>query len=157
MKLYFVRHADALPGADDALRSLSPRGRQESEKIGRCLAQLGTRFDKAFSSPLLRASSTAELILKACPLARKGKLAMVDFLLNETCQADFKEWLKGLTGVGGVLLVGHEPSISKRVRKLLKIDLPEAFEFPKAGVACVETEDGRRGRLLFFISPSSIA
>ena len=47
MKLYFLRHAEALDGKDDAGRPLSPHGKKEARKVGRFLKGAGIEFDDA--------------------------------------------------------------------------------------------------------------
>src|SRR5580765_8306658 len=91
MKLYFLRHADAHDGIDDAARPLSPHGKKEAKMIGQFLKQAGIGFDAAYSSPLVRARQTAEIVLNVCG---STGLELTDSLLNETSEAEFEKWLK---------------------------------------------------------------
>src|SRR2546425_13194049 len=102
MKLYFLRHADALDGADDAARPLSARGQKQAAEIGRFLKHAGVEFDAAYTSPLVRAKQTVEIVLKVCGSTR---LQIPDAVLNETSQTEFDEWLSQLPGAKHVLLV----------------------------------------------------
>jgi len=151
MKLYFLRHADAVDGADDAARALSEHGRTQSSEIGRFLKHAGVEFDAAYSSPLVRAKQTAEIVLK---IVGSAKLEIADALLNETYE--FEEWLKRLPNAKHVLLVGHAPSLPERVRDLLSIANGDAFKLPKAGLACLDTDDRRTASLKFFITPRAL-
>ena len=153
MKLYFLRHADALPGADDAARSLSPFGRKQSRKLGRFLKEAEIEFDAAYSSPLVRATETAEVVLKTLGLLSPRKLQLTDALLNETSETQFGQWLKGLPPADHVLLVGHAPTLSERVGHLLGVNNAEALRLPKGALACVDKEDRRAACLKFFITP----
>jgi len=150
MKLYFLRHADALEGADDATRPLSPHGRKEALEVGRFLKQAGIAFDSAYSSPLVRAKQTGEIVLSACG---STNLRVADALLNETAQAKFEQWLESIPAAKHVCLVGHAPSLADRVRQLLGIAAADAFKLRKGGLACLETEDRRGAALKFFITP----
>jgi len=150
MKLYFLRHADALDGADDAARPLSPRGRKEAREIGRFLKQAGIEFDAAYSSPLMRAKQTAELVVDVCG---STTLDVTAALLNEASAATFDEWLKGIPEAKHVCLIGHAPTLAERVRRLLGLETPETFKMPKGGLACLETENRRAAALKFFITP----
>ena len=47
MRLYFLRHAAALDGMDDALRPLSATGRQQARTLARFLRRSGITFDLA--------------------------------------------------------------------------------------------------------------
>jgi len=153
MRLCFVRHADALPGADDAARPLSERGQEQARKLGGYFKDLGVVFNAAYTSPLLRARQTAKLILKRRLLAKGAKLAVTDALLNETSKADFERWLSELPPAEHVLLVGHAPSLDEHLAKLLGVADPEAVALRKGAVAVVETEAGRRPTLRLFLSP----
>src|SRR6266704_1371716 len=127
MKLYFLRHADALEGTDDAARPLSPLGRKEALEVGRFLKRAGIEFDAAYSSPLVRAKETAEIVLDVCG---STKLDLTAALLNETSEAIFEEWLKEIPDAKHVCLVGHAPSLAQWVRQLLGVTAPDALKLP---------------------------
>jgi phosphohistidine phosphatase len=156
MKLYFFRHAEAEDGADDAARALTPLGRKQARELGRFLEQAGVSFGAAFSSPLVRARQTAEIALGAFDELKPVKLMLADALLNETSERDFDQWLEELPDEKHVLLVGHEPSLSVRVRHLLGLERADALKLPKGGLACVDTEDRKAGTLKFFITPRAL-
>jgi phosphohistidine phosphatase len=150
MKLYFLRHADALEGADDAARPLSPHGRKQALEVGRFLKRAGIEFDAAYSSPLVRAKETAEIILDSCGSA---KLDITAALLNETSDAKFNKWLKEIPEAKHVCLVGHAPSLAHWVRQLLGITATDALNLTKGAVACLETENRRTAALKFLVTP----
>ena len=156
MKLYFLRHAAALDGPDDNVRPLSPLGQKQARKLARFLRRAEMEFDAAFSSPLKRARQTAEIVLRITNEAHPVKLEFADALLNTTPQAEFDRWLTQLPTARHVLLVGHEPSISQRVRQLVGVANPASLEFPKGALACVETGHGPGGELKIFVSPKSL-
>jgi phosphohistidine phosphatase len=150
MKLYFLRHADAFDGGDDAARPLSPHGRKEALEVGRFLKRAGIAFDAAYSSPLVRAKETAEIILDVCG---STKLNLTAALLNETSEAKFDVWLKGIPDARHICLVGHAPSLAQWVRQLLGITGTEALKLPKGALACLETENRRTASLKFLVTP----
>ncbi len=150
MKLYFLRHAYALEGADDAARPLSPRGRKEALEVGRFLKRAGIEFDAAYSSPLVRAKETAEIVLDLCGSTR---LELTAALLNETSEAKFGEWVKGIPDAKHVCLVGHAPSLAERARQLLGITADDALKLPKGALACLESENRRTAALKFLVTP----
>lgn len=156
MRLYFLRHAEALDGANDAVRPLSPRGREQCRQIGRWLAAAGIEIDAAYSSPLVRAKQTAELVLKWAGAAHPESLTIVPALLNETSAPAFARWLKTLATHHHILLVGHAPTLADRVRGLLGMAQPDALKLPKAGLACIDTDDAKTGALKFFVTPKVI-
>jgi len=153
MKLYFLRHADALPGEDDAVRPLSPLGRKQSRKLGRFLRKAGIEFDAAYSSPLVRAHQTADIVLKTLNSLPVRKLQITDALLNETSQAQFDQWLDGLQKADRVLLVGHAPTMDERICHLLGVNRGDRLRLPKGALVCLETDDCRAASLKFFVTP----
>jgi phosphohistidine phosphatase SixA len=101
----------------------------------------------------VRAKQTAEIVLKVCG---STKLEIANALLNETSQDEFDDWLRQLPNAKHVLLVGHAPSLPERVRDLLGITNGDAFKLPKAGLACLDTDDRRTASLKFFVTPKAL-
>ena len=153
MRLYFLRHADALGGVDDAARPLSPKGWKQSEAVARFLKTADIEFDAAYSSPLVRARETAEAVLEICGAVDSDDLKLDDALLNETSARQFTGWLRSLPEAKHVLLVGHAPSLAEHVRALLSVGDPEALNLSKGGLACLQTKDGRTATLKFLVTP----
>jgi phosphohistidine phosphatase len=156
MKLYFLRHADALDGDDDAARPLSPHGRDQSAVIAKFLSKAGINFSAAFASPLVRAHQTAESVLRTMGIAGDVKLQTAKELLNEISDMQWDRWLAALPDGKHVLLVGHAPSLADRVRALLRVVDANALNLAKGAVACVETDDRRSGQLKFLVTPKSL-
>src|SRR5207249_464967 len=107
----------------------------------RFLKNAGVAFDAAFTSPLVRARQTAEILLKICGDVSPAELDLTEALRNETSQKAFDRWLTELPEANKVLLVGHEPTLSERVRRLLTIASAERLRLSKGALACVESED----------------
>lgn len=156
MKFYFLRHAEALAGADDAQRPLSPTGRRQAREVARALSRAGVVFDLAFTSPLVRAKQTVAITLEITNEQSAIAPQESPVLLNETDVERFADWLAQLPEARHVLLVGHEPSLSARVRRLLGLGRTEALELSKGAVACVKTADRRVGTLKFLLTPKSL-
>lgn len=156
MKLYFLRHAAAIDGADDAKRPLSATGRQQARKLARFLRRGGIAFDRAFTSPLVRAQQTTAIVLDITNESQPVKSQEAPTLLNETDADAFVDWLVRLPDAGHVLLVGHEPSLSARVRRMLGLERVDALELAKCALVCVKTTDRQRGELKFLITPKSL-
>lgn len=156
MKLYFLRHTEALDGMDDGARPLSDDGRSDARKLGQFLKRNGIEFDAAYASPLVRARETAEIVLQQTGGAKTVRLELVEEMTNGTSAAAFQSWLSQLPTARHVLLVGHEPTISERVRRLLGIVRPDALGMAKGALACVETENRRTAALKWFLSPKRL-
>lgn len=154
MRLYFLRHAEAFPGEDDAARELSPLGRKQARAVARFLDRAGVEFDAAYSSPLIRARQTAQILLKRVPVISPAGLQIADALLNEISSVAFGHWLRHLPSARHLLLVGHMPSLSERIAQLLGAAGPGAFDLSKGALTCLKTDDRRTARLKFSISPS---
>ena len=156
MRIYFLRHTEAEDGPVDAERELTGRGRRDAEAVGRFLRDVGVLPDRVYTSPLVRAVQTASRLLKHRPLRRRSDLAVAEALLNDTSAAAFQRWLLSLPDVETILLVGHEPSLSLRVRTLVGLTRPGSLPLPKGGLVRVDTEDRRRGALRLVTSPKQI-
>ena len=105
MRLFLVRHAEAAPGEPDALRPLTPAGRDAARTLAESLA--AERPDAVLCSPLLRARETAEQIARAAHTT-----AEIDERLAPGATADSVR--EAVTGRGEtVVAVGHQPDCSE--------------------------------------------
>ncbi len=153
MKIYLLRHAEAAEGTPDAERPLTQKGIAQSRAMGRFLAERGVKFDAAFTSPLVRAVETAEYVLEELQGKKKGaKLQKTDYLLNETSTRAFEAWLKELAGLNKVLMVGHNPSLSLHLARLLQTHTPATVTLPKGALAVVRLDAGQ-AVLKLFLTP----
>lgn len=153
MKLYFLRHTEAEDGRNDELRELTKKGRHDAARIGKFLRQADIRFDAAYASPLVRARQTAEVVLENCECLEEGDLQITAILRNETTADEFFRWLGRLSPANNVLLVGHAPTIGERVSEMMHLPEAHFLDFPKGGLACVNTDNRRSANLKFFITP----
>lgn len=138
MRIYLVRHGDAVPEEDagsDRDRWLSPRGREAARILGRLLREHGVAPDAIVSSPLPRAVQTAELV--AASVDYIGAIASWR-CLEPSAMPRIAATQIGATGVS-VLVVGHEPSISNLGAYL--IGRPSFPSFRTA--QCFALEDGK--------------
>ena len=156
MRLYFLRHAEAGEAAVDAERELTAKGRRDARRLGRYLKSIEVVFDRAYTSPLVRARQTADEVLAGCPLRGKAKLEVTDVLLNDTNSTEFLRWLASQPEAEAVLFVGHEPSLSGHVRRLIGLTRAESFPLSKGAIARVDTGDRRTGLLKLLLSPKQI-
>ena len=82
--LYIIRHgqtaknkAHVLQGRSDI--PLNDTGRQQAIKVRDTFAAEGLRFDKVYTSPLIRAMMTAEIIAEDVPLVVDDRLIEMDY------------------------------------------------------------------------------
>lgn len=116
MDLLVLRHGEAgrssrLPG--DSKRSLTNEGKQEVTDLSYGIRALEIKFDHIFSSPLLRAKQTAEIVAKS--MKYKGKIEELDSLKPEGSRLEFYSILSKLKQDSVVLVVGHEPYLSEMI------------------------------------------
>ena len=154
MNLYFLRHGEALDGAQfpDSERPLSNHGLQQAAAIGTFLRGRGIRFDHVFCSPLLRARQTAEILLResgATPINSTDALFSSSdphLILGELRMTNGEE----------VLLVGHEPHLSKTISLLLGLEDRSRVEMKTCSLACVAAATPNPGRgMLRWLIPSN--
>lgn len=124
--IYLLRHGDAEAGdGDDAARRLTPKGEKQALAAGSALARLGAGIDACLASSRIRAAETARLACEA--------LAVTPELTDALRGGPFDS--TALTvGRGDVLLVGHEPDLSKEVARLTGAKV----KMRKGGLAIVD-------------------
>lgn len=155
MIIYFVRHASAgqhLPNPKkDEKRPLDADGIEQCGFVGRALAALNVQPDVIISSPLKRATQTASLI--GNELGYEGKLQLEPAMLPEAAVADFRRMLEKYAKYEAIMVVGHNPSITEFLARIITKSGSEALiEFKKGGVARVETVR-QAARLNWFLTP----
>src|SRR5580693_5064439 len=122
MNIYVLRHGIAAePGAPgisgDPARPLVPEGEQKLQRIGRAMQLMELSFDAILTSPYLRAKQTAEII--ADTLKERKRMSVTDHLTPEGDPKKLVEQLKAMKPAPeNVLLVGHEPYMSKLIALL---------------------------------------
>jgi phosphohistidine phosphatase len=155
MNLYFLRHGEALDGAQypDSERPLSNHGLQQAAAVGRFFRDQGIRFDHVFCSPLLRAKQTAETLLRESSMT---PINTTDALISSSDPRDILLELRSLN-CDEILVIGHEPHLSKTVSLLLGLEDRSRVEMKTCSLACVSTAAGPRpGRgILRWLIPSS--
>lgn len=151
MKLYLVRHGEALESNQDPLRPLSPKGRQDIEKLGRFLAHSNLRLFHLIHSGKLRAEETAEILAQKLHFendleSRRG----LDPLDDVT---EIKEELSHY--VNDILIVGHLPYLSRLISALLTDNENQDLVFFEPGaLACLENISDERWILHYLLQPS---
>jgi phosphohistidine phosphatase len=133
-ELYIIRHgiaANPQDGEADEARPLTKEGDRKTTKIAKRLAQLGLDFDIIFTSPLVRARQTAEILqdvglgnqIRECPALAPG--------------GDIHAWiseLAELTNCQRLVLVGHQPDLGNWAEILVWGEAKGNITLKKAGV-----------------------
>ena len=148
MHLYFLRHGEAdWPGwtKPDDERPLTDFGKKEVRQVARFLNSLKVKPDLVITSPLPRASQTAE----AAAEQLKTKLRQDEALEPGFGISELRTLLKRHDSKV-LMLVGHEPDFSSVISALTGASL----KLSKAGVALVDIDpETEKGRLLWLFPP----
>ena len=155
MIIYFVRHASAgehlTNPKKDEKRPLDAEGIEQCGFVGRALAALNVQPDVIISSPLKRATQTASLI--GNEIGYEAKLSLEAAMKPEGSFTDFRRMLEKYSKHEAIMVVGHNPSITDFLAKMIAKSGCEALiDFKKGAVARVETER-RAATLNWFFTP----
>lgn len=150
MNLYLLRHGLAVERGtrgfkNDSLRPLTPKGKRRLWHIAAAMEEMELNFDTILSSPFLRAKQTAEIVAGALEL--EPKLAYTESLTPNGNPKTLIEVLQRLKPVRkNVLLVGHEPYLSRLAALLVAGNTNLALDFKKGGLCKLEIETLRYAR-----------
>lgn len=136
LELYLIRHgiaADPTEHSSDASRPLTEEGKQKTKKVAKRLSSLNLHFDLILTSPLVRASQTAEI------LQETGLSDQMEESHDLACDGDFHSWLVWLekwrkTGGTRLALVGHEPNLGNWAELLVWGEERGHLVVKKAGI-----------------------
>jgi phosphohistidine phosphatase len=139
MIIYLLRHGDAVDAArfEDSERPLSDFGRRQASAVGAYLAGSQAGIQQIYCSPLLRAQQTGEVVQRELG---QVPIQSTEVLLSSRDPRDIVQELKRNT-VKSVLLIGHEPHLSRTISLLLWGDIRSRVEMKKCSLACVSTPD----------------
>jgi phosphohistidine phosphatase len=153
-QLWVLRHAEAEPHGtrSDAERRLTPRGEGQARTAGAALPLLEVSFEAVLFSPKTRARQTAELAAEQWSPQQRALLHAHEPLASGFDGAQALEALANLEADGRLLIVGHEPDLSRTVADLTggRVDLK------KGGLAVVRLE-GVGGELAVLLRPRELA
>jgi len=143
IRVYLVRHGIALDPADrgelaDDDRPLTGKGRRRFRRTARAFARLGEPPEFIFTSPLIRAAQTAEILASAL---RQSEVAVLDELRPDGAVGKLlAEVGRRVKDEQSVALVGHDPQMSQLVAALA--DVPRAdqgrIDFRKGAIVRID-------------------
>lgn len=148
MQLYFLRHGEAdWPGwtKPDDERPLTDFGKKEVRQVAKFLNRLKVKPDLIVTSPLPRASQTAEVAAEELKTKlRQDEAIEPGFGISELSTVLKRHRSKAL------MLVGHEPDFSSVISALTG----GFVKMSKAGVALIDIDpETEKGRLLWLFPP----
>ena len=113
MMLYILRHAtaeEAASSGDDGARKLSERSKEKMRGAAAGLRAMGLKFDTILTSPLARATETAELVASAFDNSPPPQV--MPALATGIAATDAVSALRAFAKHEEVMIVGHEPQLS---------------------------------------------
>lgn len=146
-----MRHGiaqEAVAGASDSDRALTPEGKERIEREVAGLRALGLTPEVVVASPLLRCAQTGEIVADALrlPLETDRRLSP-GMTMSELC-----DMLLEHPEASSVLAVGHQPDLSFVLAELAGA----VVEFKKGALAVLDVEPPNwAGALLTALYPPS--
>lgn len=140
MNCYFLRHGIAVEpaewhGSDDD-RPLTPDGCKRMEREAKAIAEFLPGLELIVTSPLLRARQTAEYVAERLQLRKRliEDNRIAHGFNAQSCRAILADH----ADAESVMLVGHEPTMSTTIGKLIG---GADIELKKAALAGIELVD----------------
>lgn len=161
MQLYLMRHGLAGEHGDpawpdDSQRPLTDLGRRKSRQCARGLRRLGVRLDRLLTSTYVRARQTADAVVAGMKLDTDVLRESVALTPGATYEALLEE-LGKQQATASVMLVGHEPDLSRLISRLLTADAAAVSVMMKKAAVCrIDVErltPETRGTLVWLLHP----
>ncbi|MBT8454309.1 MAG: histidine phosphatase family protein [Deltaproteobacteria bacterium] len=155
MQVLLVRHAAAVdsgPARTDYERWLTDGGRRTMTEVGEALTAMGLQYSRVYTSPLVRAVQTAEILAATQP-GFDGPLEVLSALSTEegsTAQA--LEPLDRAADDDLIVMVTHMPKVGVIAAHLGQLAKAPSF---RTAAACLLSRDGGRGRLEWMLDPDT--
>jgi phosphohistidine phosphatase len=164
--LYLIRHGIAEDREnyedDDRSRPLTDEGRKKTKQVAQRLYELGLRFDRLQSSPLVRAHQTLDIfadVFPACAVSQCSELAP---------NGSFEHWLsEAITWTrqhphparAAMGIIGHEPDLTAWAEMLIWGESKGVLVLKKAGIiglAIPEIQPWESNSILFLSIPPKL-
>ena len=139
IRVYLVRHGIAVEpegGIVDDSRWLTAKGRRRFKRLARAFARLGEPLEHLFSSPLVRAVQTAEIL--------SGATLHHDVTILEELRPEggvgrlLAEVARRVKDEEAVALVGHDPQMSALVSALGEVPKDRRVDFRKGSIMRID-------------------
>ena len=142
---------------DDSKRPLTREGEKQLEKISKAIKKIDLEFDLILSSPYARAKKTAEIVAEKLDLKK-----LLKFSDDLTPEGDMENLIGEINKFKpqpeNLLLVGHEPYLSKLTAQLISEGDME-MDFKKAGLCKLKAEKlhfGRCAKFCWLLTPKQM-
>lgn len=153
MKLYLVRHGEAVVSDNGGDVALSEWGKFEVEKSGTEIADRIDNLYTIFHSNKLRAHQTAKIIQTKLKFDATVPMNEMEGLKPNDSAEEIAEWAGQVQN--DIMLVGHLPFMNKLAGILLKeSEKNYSLSFGTASVASFERGESGDWMLLWFFNPA---
>ena len=161
MILYILRHGiaeDAPVEGDDGARKLTPKGREKMRDAAEGMRNFGLKFDAILTSPLARATETAEIV--AAAYANTPPPQVLPALATGVPPAEAVTALRAFAKLKRVMIVGHEPQLST-MAAMVMTGSPEGakLELKKGGCIALHVParpDKGGAELMWMLTPRQL-
>jgi phosphohistidine phosphatase len=162
MKLSLLRHGIATergsPGyEDDSQRPLTAKGQRRMWRAAEGMLALGLTYDLILSSPYLRARQTADIVAQVLKIPDGTHLSAT--LAPDGNPKQLIEELHTDGRAQTIMLVGHEPYLSRLIGTLLTGGSNLTVIMRKGGLCTLDLETlrfGRCARLAWLLTPRQL-
>ncbi|PYS11242.1 MAG: phosphohistidine phosphatase SixA [Acidobacteria bacterium] len=159
MEIYILRHGIAVdrgtPGyKKDGDRPLTEDGIEKIRQVAEAMLAMELKFDLILSSPYVRAAETAKIVAGELD----EEVTFTNFLLPEGNPLELIREIND-NKPQSVLLVGHEPDLSRLMSHLISGDSEAAIELKKGGLSKLTAEKlmfGQCATLHWLLTPKQL-
>lgn len=155
MQVLIVRHAEAVDSRaapTDAMRWLTAHGRTTATRVGGALTKLGIEYTRIFTSPLVRAVQTAELLASMQPRFSGPITVHPPLSTEEGTTAQALEPVYQATEDDVIMLVSHMPKVRSLAGHLCGVPAFPGFD---ACAACLIELDPAGGSFGWLMDPET--
>ena len=163
MDFYLLRNAKAAKDGkanddNDDDRPLTKKGERKIIRVAEAMRDLELKFDAIITSPLLRATHSAEVVARSFRM--KDSVHHSSHLAPHGNPALLVNEINAKHGdTSGLLLVGHEPSLGALISILLVGDNSLQMIFKRGGLCKLSVENlcyGKCASLCWLMAPSQL-
>lgn len=120
MRVYLVRHSFAENTHPDSKRELSSEGKRVLVNSINIWKKLEINFDSIYSSPLVRAIQTAEII--NMNFNSRASVVKEEILLPGSSSSDLINLINSIK-FENIIIIGHQPDLSHHLSNLISSSL----------------------------------
>lgn len=150
MKVYLVRHGDAVSSQSDPKRPLSEQGRADVRKVASSIKPLGISVEHIWHSGKLRAAQTAEILADSVKMEKGcSEHEALDPNDDVTAIADeLDAYNTDLMVVGHLPFLGNLASLLVTGKQFVNI-----VSFDASSIVCLNRSDPGRWQIKWMLTP----